>query len=165
MIRPGLSSDPDAVEEHFTEKNGFLTGKSAAIADWQHRKEERAFGVLVNRLRVRKWQKENPERRRAIALRYARKPDVVVKQCAREKARRRQAFKANTPVHTCEQCGAQWCRVPVKGRLPRGMTPRFCGDACAQINRYRAKAAPSGKRCSGCGETGHNRRRCRAVVA
>ena len=183
MTHRPRSVDPDAVEEHFTERNGFLTGKSAAIAEWRHRKERKAFDVVVNRLRVRKYEREarangGPalEKLRARALRYSRKPEVVAKQTARQKALRRARAKQSPRVFICdmEDCRAQWCRVVLPGkRLPSGPAPRFCSEACAQIHRYRQKAETAARtvtrRCTGCGKPGHNIRRCpepeRAVAA
>jgi hypothetical protein len=59
----------DELDLDYSERAGFMTGKSAAIADWRHRKEVRDFGALVNRLRVLKWQRENAEKHHAKQLR------------------------------------------------------------------------------------------------
>lgn len=136
---------------------GFGVGKEAAMRDWRHRKEERDFAKLVNRLRVRRWVRENPERRRTYAREYARLPDQLEKRRA-WKAKRRAKLRRET-VYTCESCGSQWCRVP--WMQPRSNT-RFCSNRCVK----RAARAAEGRRkaleavpraCSECGVT-HARR-------
>jgi hypothetical protein len=120
----------DELDLDYSERAGFMTGKSAAIADWRHRKEVRDFGALVNRLRVIKWQRENAEKHHAKQLRYALKAEVKARYNAN--ARKRRAAK---PI---EQLVCEECREPFP-RARRGPRPRFCGDACRQRATYQAR--------------------------
>lgn len=107
-------------------KSGFAVGKAAAMAEWSFRKELREFAPIVNRLRVLKWQRENPEKRRANANRYAAKPGNVERSLRLARKRRADRRRAEGQVFTCqlEDCGAQFCRVP--GVRGMGLHPRFC---------------------------------------
>ena len=142
-------------------KTGFAVGRAARMADWLFRKERREGDRLVALVRSLKWQHDNPERRRAIARKYAAKPDVRARQIQANKRRRHARHRAEGQVFTCqlEGCGAQFCRVP--GVRGLGLHPRFCRPAHYVIWRTRQKADPAKRRaCSLCGGKGHNRRRC-----
>ncbi len=158
-LAENLSDGGDGID--FSERAGFMSGKSAAIAEWSFRKSEREFGVLVNRLRVRKWQKENPAKRRATALRWWR--------ANREKANARHCELARKAPRSrkCDMC-------PVVYELPyphpRGGVRTCCSDECRrrkdneqarrhQAPKRRAKGI-SETRCGNCREPGHNRRTC-----
>ncbi len=56
--RPGMGDE----SEHFTEAAGFLTGRSAALADWHFRRDQRDFAALCARLYARKWYLANARR-------------------------------------------------------------------------------------------------------
>lgn len=126
-------------------KTGFQSGRAAALSDWSFRKEQKEFATVVNRLRVKKWAKENPEKRRRNANRYASKPAVKARQRAWQIRRRHGALKARATVYVCVEpdCRAEWCRVP--GTYRGGPTPRYCSSACSQRNRYQRKH-PGAKR-------------------
>jgi hypothetical protein len=148
-------------------KSGYTVGKAAAIAEWQFRKEVRDFVPVVNRLRVAKWQRENPERRRANANRYAAKPSVRARMLELARKRTLERHRAEGKVFTCEleHCRAQFCRVP--GVRGMGMHPRFCSAGHYQTWHSRQKRKASGgnlKTCTACGEKGHSRRGCAGAV-
>lgn len=146
-------------------KSGFAVGKAAAISDWAFRKEVRDFKVLVDRLRMSQWQRENPEKKAAKDRRWRRKPGVVAAILAKAKERRAARHRAEGKVFTCQldYCGAQFCRVP--GSRGPAMHPRFCRETHYQTwkKREKNKGAKDQKTCSVCGAKGHNRRGC--VVA
>ncbi len=147
--------------DHDDVKSGFAIGKVARMAEWLFRKERREGDKVVARVRSLKWQRENPERRRANANRYAAKPDVIARGLRLSKKRRAARHRADGKVFTCqlEGCGAQFCRVP--GVRGMGMHPRFCTSSHYTVWRARQKADPAKRRtCSVCGGKGHNRRRC-----
>lgn len=147
--------------DHEDIKSGFSVGKAARMADWVFRREVREGEVVINRLRVLKWQRENPERKRANARRYAAKPAVAARGLAAGKRRRAERHRAEGKVFTCqlEGCGAQFCRLP--GARGLGMHPRFCTPSHYATWYDRQKADPAKRRtCSVCGGKGHNRRRC-----
>jgi hypothetical protein len=125
-------------------KSGFAVGKAAAMAEWSFRKELREFAPIVNRLRVLKWQRENPEKRRAKANRYAAKAANAERGLMLARKRRADRRRAEGQVFTCqlEGCGAQFCRVP--GVRGMGLHPRFCrpGHYATWYSRQkRARAA------------------------
>lgn len=119
----------------------------------------KAFDALVNRLRVKKWAKENPEKRKVIANRYALKPENLDKSLAGARRRRRARFIATNPVVTCVGCGVEFCPTkPPRGGHPR----RFCTDLCSARHLQRNQRRAAGVRetsCSMCGGSGHNARR------
>lgn len=112
--------------------DGFSSGKKAALLDWSFRREQRDFDKLVQRLRVRKWQKEHPAQKAASQKRYNDKPSSRAKMLACQKAARRRRQRAAPTLFTCERCGVQWCKAP----WTRGLRPRFCGDNCYAVHRY-----------------------------
>lgn len=117
---------------------GFQVGKSVALLDWQHKREEKEFQRLVWRLRARKyWAAKSPESkarirdyRRRWALRH---PGLVKGYNAKARKKRTGAYRAKqaerqravraiataerraATVYTCCVCGTQWSPV---GRLP-----------------------------------------------
>jgi hypothetical protein len=124
-------------------KTGFQTGKAAALSEWAFRKEQAEFEVLVNRLRVKKWAKEHPERRRAIGLRYYHEsPGAKQRQLARARRRRREQQRASAPVIVCAECRVEFCCA----KLQRGGKPRkYCTVACMQRERYQ-RITPGARR-------------------
>lgn len=129
-------------------QSGFLVGHAAKLADWRFRKEQEEFNRLVNVLRAKKWDLEHPERRRERANRYARKPEVVVRQTAATTARRRKQRHAERlakggEVFRCLECRAEWCPAPwARGLAGRG---RFCSAACYERERYQ-RLTPGARR-------------------
>lgn len=97
----------------------------------------KAFERKIAVLRAVKWQRENPERRKAIANRYARKPENAKHSIDLARERRHRARREAAEVITCAtaDCGAQFCLVPWAKRC--GLPPRFCSVACQARHRYR----------------------------
>jgi hypothetical protein len=148
--------------DHDDIKSGFAVGKAARMADWAFRRELREGEVVINRLRALKWQRENPDKRRVNANRYAAKPDNAERSLKLARARRAARHRAEGQVFTCQlaHCGAQFCRVP--GVRGMGLHPRFCTPGHYATWRKRQTADPAKQRpCSVCAEKGHNRRGCR----
>lgn len=93
-------------------------------------------------LRAVKWNREHPERRREIANRYARKPEVVERHSKASTRRRRAQRQARrlagqAEVYRCQGCGAEWCPAPwTRGMAGRG---QFCTETCRQRQRYRER--------------------------
>lgn len=127
---------------------GYLVGKSARLADWQHKKEKESFEALCARLRARRWgiqAKTDPHKKalkKATQRRYNAKPENAAKNYARCKKRRAAAYRSSAPVFTCVECGATWCKAP----WTKGPKPRFCGDRCRSRARYQERT-PGARRC------------------
>lgn len=102
----------DSPNLEYSERAGFLTGKAAAIADWEHRKEEAQYKKLFERLRSNK-RRARPEVKEKIAAYgrvYRMRPDVK----ARDRARKR------TPKYYAKQAVRQrrWLDKPhVRARM------------------------------------------------
>lgn len=92
----------------------------------------REFAKVVNRLRAKKWAKENPERRKEIARRYYQKPDKKARQLELAAKRYKARQRTEARVFTCRECSAEFCKAP----WTKGPLPNFCRDACYQVNRY-----------------------------
>lgn len=129
------AAEDNELDVDYSERNGFLTGKAAAIADWYHRKGKAADQKLYAVLRARRWVQNNPERarennRRADAKKYARR-------------REENAALVRGAVLTCERCGTQWCRIPM-GKKTSGTTPKYCPNGCLRkAMQERAAADPA----------------------
>jgi hypothetical protein len=134
----------DDLDERREAEYGYrdVSGKQLRLTQWAEQRDDRVFAALVNRLRVRKWQKEvyaeggaRLERLRENARRWWRKQwaEKPEKWRAYHKARRRKAYTAAPIECACIECGATWCKVP----WVRGVRPRFCGDRCYQRHQYR----------------------------
>jgi hypothetical protein len=159
--RPAMSKD-DRLDLGYEERAGFMVGKAAALADWSFRKDEKAFARLVNSLRVRKWQRENPEKSRAKARRWWAKhrEEALAKQRERSRRAPRQ--------QTCDVCQKPFA-LPYPH--PRGSVPKRCSDECRReaTNRQARKDQAKKRRATGqavssctvCGRPGHNRRTCK----
>lgn len=115
------AAEDNDLEVDFSERSGFMTGKAAAIADWQHRKTKQADQKLYAVLRARRWYKNNPERAR----------ENNKKADAKKYARRREENAALVRGHvlTCARCGTQWCRIPM-GKKTSGTIPKYCPNGC-----------------------------------
>lgn len=130
------------IETVYTERNGFLVGKSAALADWRHRKEEREFEALCVRLRQRN---------------YLRRPEVAAHRNAVRRDRRMQQHRAT--VHSCAQCEAQFCRLTIAGHAPT-----YCSPDCRLASRRDRRSKRESLTCA-CGRPMTGRReRCRTCA-
>jgi hypothetical protein len=118
----------------------------------------KAFDALINRLRVKKWAKENPERQRSRNLRYALKPQNSARNSANARKRRRARFVKDARVIVCADCGVEFCEAKPRGGLPRRFCSDVCGTRAVQRERRRASGQPM-LHCRICGEAGHNARR------
>lgn len=119
-------------------QTGMLIGRAAAMADWSFRRDQRDFAKLVAVLRAKKWAQENPEQRKAIANRYAAKPEARAQ--ALQLAKERRARKP-IPVLVCSECAALFIKAGRKG----GTVPKFCSTACYSRNRYQ-RLTPGARR-------------------
>ena len=95
------------------------------------------FAKVVDRLRVVRWQKANPEKKRAKALRYYYKPDKKARQQAYAKKRyqeksRDERKRVPARIFVCRECQAEFCKAP----WSRGPAPVFCREACYSRNKY-----------------------------
>jgi hypothetical protein len=125
----------------YGDRDGFLTGKAAAMADSAHRREERQFKKLVEVLRHAKWRKANPEHARKIRREHARTPAAKAKAIAlrhKYRARRIRTWQPDTKPIQCRQCGARFCRVTRRGRKP-GPRPDFCSKSHSNAFLYARK--------------------------
>lgn len=128
-----VASQDEELEVDYSERSGFLTGKSAALADWAHRKEKKAFEKVVAVLRTRRWQKNNPDRARE----NQRKTDK--KKYAKRREKRSWLVKGT--VLTCARCKTQWCRIPVRFMGPE---PKYCPNGCLKKAMHeRVQADPA----------------------
>lgn len=156
----------DDLELDYSERAGFMVGKTAAMADWKFRKDEKAFTRLVATIRATNWNRANSVRRKVIALGYWNRNKERLNAAKRVKARRAPRSRK------CDMC-------PVVYELPyphpRGRVRRVCSDECrrrkdnavaaeGQAKIRRAKGTKV-RACRECKATGHNRRRCPLLVA
>lgn len=116
-------------------KTGFQSGRAARLSDWAFRKEQREFSRLVGILRARKWDRENPERKRELKRRWSARPDVKPKLVEHVKRWRHARARLRVEVCACPGCDVQWCRVPF-GRLRGNVRPRFCSKLCRNRARW-----------------------------
>lgn len=134
-------AEGDELEIDYSERAGFLVGKAAALAEWRHKKDQADFAKLTNRLKVAKWQRENPEKRRrnALAYWYRHRDELLVPQRVQQRLKRAAHWKPDTTVYTCKGCKTQWCRLipkPAGGDLSKRGTggptppPLFCTPLC-----------------------------------
>jgi hypothetical protein len=119
----------------YRERDGFLVGKQAALADWRLRRDDRDFDALCLRLYNRNWARkfraEHPERAREILRRWreAHRDEMN----ARTRASR--AAKRVTRYIVCEVC------LDV---VPSKRKQRFCKRKCRNqfhgVPRARARS-------------------------
>lgn len=153
--------------EHDDLAFGYAIGKAHAIAEWSHRREQRAFRKLCEKLRVAKWYREV---KAEGGERWARVLATYRKSCEQYRAKKRAAKLAKLPkVRTCERpgCGTEF-PVLFKAGQPR----RFCSPSCAKRDlarrrveldaerqrRHRAEVAKAERPdhpCERCGATLH----------
>lgn len=105
----------------YSERAGFLTGKSAAIAEWLHKRDKRAFAKQCDVLRADRWRRNNPERAKANNEKASKK------KFARRREENAELVRGH--VLTCARCGTQWCRLPL-GKRTSGTTPKYCPNGC-----------------------------------
>jgi hypothetical protein len=137
-----------ALREWFT-----LRGEKTEVAP-----TPKAFGALVNRLRVKKWVKENPEKRAAISKRYFTKKGVADRQLELARKRRHDRWKASNPIVVCSGCSVEFCPMAPKRGVQRQFCTTNCEARCHQA-RQRRKAGAKATCCGICGCEGHNARR------
>lgn len=117
----------DGLDVDYSERAGYLTGKSAALAEWKHRKEEAEYQRLFRRLRDRNYKRLRAEER----LRDL-PHEIVVKDTGK-------VHRRLYPIVCCV------CHAEVTKRQPNA---RYCSRRCR--NRYhdapRARARNRGMR-------------------
>lgn len=117
---------------------GFQVGKSAALLDHAHRKDQEAFRKLCARLYARNWsrklRREDPERARTNCRAWREKNRERVREIERERTRK--ARLQRRPMCVCDQCGKRWKPAPKYAATPgvRQRKGRFCSVRCA--NRW-----------------------------
>jgi hypothetical protein len=142
--------------------DGYQIGKSAALLDWQHKREACDFEKLVGRLQARKyWANKNPLSKarikayrrawqvahreqmnacsRASKARRRRDPKVRAAEAA-EKRRARElkhTLRLAETVYMCAVCGTQW---HPSGRIP-SQKPKYCSQRCRGKGQYEAAKA------------------------
>lgn len=167
-MSPRLSGYADADDGlDFSERAGFLSGKSLALADWRAKKEEKEFQRLVHGLRWRKWFAE------VLAENGARLERCLAKIAA-YKARGKLAlvadYKADPLVCVCRGCGTVWTPV-VRGCKYPSRVPEWCPNGtgkatkrhtsnCYQRHHYRTNRRRGTKRCSVCRSAEHTAKQC-----
>ena len=131
-----------AYETTYTEKNGFLVGKSAALADWRFRQEEREFDALCARLRQRN---------------RLRRPEVAAHRNAVRRDRRAESHRG--VVLACAVCVVEFCRVSIAGHAPT-----YCSHECLLSARRERRRQRESQACA-CGLPMTGRReRCRTCA-
>lgn len=118
-------------------KSGFQAPRAAALADWAFRKDKREFAVLVNRLRARKWAKDNPARANARSVRWQKANRPKVNRAQNRRRFKKWAARAGAGV-SCAECGVLFCEA----RPRRGKARRFCTPHC----RWRLLARENARR-------------------
>lgn len=126
----------------FSEKQGFLTGKAAAMADWAHRKEAGQYERLFERLRARNWARRDRQLRpgraqaRCLAWRRANRDRVRASDRRQKRAARLRQLRA---------IGAL---VRVIDGVPRRAYLVTCGVCGARVEKLQPGAAWCSKRCA-----------------
>jgi hypothetical protein len=107
-------------------------GRDRSIQEWRDKQEEleyqRLFATLAARNKLKKLRETDPEG-------YAKQKEVwnrwnrthAMQRAAAARAKREAAYKADPPICSCEECGAQWC--PVFFRTGPKIS-RFCSKEC-----------------------------------
>lgn len=108
----------------YSERQGFLVGKAARLADWRFRKEKKEFARLVRNIQQSK------------RLPYHKA----------WKARWRLAkHRANPPVHACRTCAVEFCTV-----RPTEAPPKYCSNGCLLMGRRQRRVIAQDQTCA-CG--------------
>lgn len=160
----------DRLDVDYSERAGFLTGKSEAIQRWRVKKENEAFAKLVNRLSVTRWYKTvRAEGGQRLANMKASKRRCWLKHRLRYLEAQRLRSRKAPRSRVCEQCGDTF-ELPYPH--PRGSVAKLCGDECRRLYRnakarghnasarVRRGKAVGCNMCGACGKLGHNRRTC-----
>lgn len=105
----------------YTERAGFMVGRTAAIAEWRHRKEVGDFERLCSKLYQRKWARMKRQRAPEAMRAYQRGWRARNAERLRESERRRMAARRKPRFILCASCGT-------KVRAIRVM--RFCSTKC-----------------------------------
>lgn len=146
MTAPRHMRREDDVDLDYSERNGFLTGKAAALADWSFRKEDREFKKLCEKLYKRKWfqqiKAEGGERwqrlrarLRATHIRWRENNRERSRELARKAAAKKRAKKRPVPPSvTCGVCGE---KRRVRAARTDFARARWCSKKCS--NLYWAK--------------------------
>lgn len=123
-----------AFDLDYSERDGFMVGRTAAIADWRHEKEQREFSAYCKRLYLERWRKANPAKVAAYNRAWWSKPAVRARCNERRKRARR---KQDATEHVCPECQVSFCfyRAPWVG----GPRSKFCSSACYQRDRYQQR--------------------------
>ncbi len=142
MVKPNTSPRADLDFEDV--KTGFMTGKTAALADWSFRKEQKEFNRTVATLRATKWNKEHLDAHRAHARKYAARPDIVAAsvKAARERRHAKHREEARVFVYAAPDCRVEFCRLP--GTV-KGIPPKWCREACYLRTQRKEKGRKPGR--------------------
>lgn len=130
----------DGLDELGAERGHAVRGERAVkLGEWLSLRDvdggPKEFGRLVRRLAAAKWRARNPDKRKAIALRYAHKLEPKKRQRELEVKRRRRRWIASNPELGCGECGVRFCPVKPARRCRR----TFCTAKCrARARRARA---------------------------
>jgi hypothetical protein len=149
-----MSSSRQEREEDLHAELGYRTAgqREVAVREWfslQGEKGEpiptpREFAKVVNRLRVKKWIRENRKRHNAKVMRYQSKPGVRQHMNEMQNERRRKSYGERAEVLACKECGVEWCKAP----WVRGVRRIFCGQNCQKRARHRDLAVAAERRTS-----------------
>ena len=117
------------IDLDYSERAGFLVGKSARMADWRHQREKREFKKLCDAIYQRN---------------YLARPEVRLR---RNTARRvaRVLLIPTRPVIARQTCGVEFVCI----RRAPGHLPRYCGRDCVLAAR-RARRPSTMFACSAC---------------
>jgi hypothetical protein len=145
----GGDGDAMNLDIDYSERDGFLVGKSAALAEWAHRKEARESAEQFRRLADRQAARM---RRAAIRLIGGPKAERVRegkrRWIAAARAQRREAkiLIRRRPI-ICAECGVEFCHIG------RTRMPIYCTEACRRraASRKKRVRVPSPAIACGCG--------------
>lgn len=122
---------------------GFQVGKAAAMLDWQHRREEREYAELFERLAQAKYARErrarDPEAANERSRRWRHKNRAQVRAAENER-RRVAAEKRRQNACVCGECGQRFTpEQNVKGT-------RWCSKRCANQHHGKRRTARGSRR-------------------
>jgi hypothetical protein len=131
----------DELEVDYDERAGFLVGKSAAIADWQSRKEDAQYEKLFERLYYR-----NAQRRRR-----ATKPEVVREYRRVWRAANRERVRETGRAQRRRCKAATWRTAGLVVRVINGVPRRVytiqCPGCARTVEKLRRDAAWCSRTC------------------
>jgi hypothetical protein len=107
---------------------GYMVGRSAALADWQHKQAKAEFARFCHRLVAANYARRLRETDPMIAREAQRRWRAAHREEINRQNRERLRTRARRLAHvcTCEVCGEQWLCC---GGRRRG---RFCSQTCRQ---------------------------------